>query len=165
MSAIGIRRAEARDADAIWAIFRAVAEAGDTYVFAADTTREDALAYFFGPGIASFVAEHDGRVVGMYKLIANQRDRGAHVANASFMVASDARGLGVGEAMGRHCLDEARRVGFAAMQFNFVVSTNDAAVRLWQRLGFAIVGTLPKVFEHATLGRVDAYVMHRLLDA
>ena len=87
----------------------------------------------------------------------------SHVANASFMVDPAAQGKGAGRALGEHCLDEARRQGYDAMQFNFVVSTNTAGVELWKKLGFEIVGTLPKTFEHATLGRVDAYVMHRFL--
>ena len=100
----------------------------------------------------------------MYKLIANRRDRGSHVANASFMVAPASSGRGVGRRMGLHCLREAKRAGFLAMQFNFVVSTNAAAVALWQSLGFAIVGTLPRAFRHAQLGDVDAYVMYRSLE-
>ncbi len=109
------------------------------------------------------VAERDGTVVGTYIVRANQPGLGSHVANAAFMVAPDARGLGVGQAMGEHCLAEAQRLGFRAMQFNFVVSTNEAAVRLWQRLGFEIVGTLPGAFRHAEKGYVAAYVMYRSL--
>ena len=159
-----IRPLTESDADAIWTIFRDVVATGDTYVFAADTPREEAVAYFLGPGVTSFVAEIDGRVVGMYKIIENRRDRGAHVANASFMVSPAHARRGIGRAMGEHCLHEARRMGFLAMQFNFVVSTNTRAVRLWQSLGFEIVGTLPKVFQHRELGLVDAYVMHRFLE-
>lgn len=158
-----IRDASERDFDAMWEIFRRVVATGDTYVFAANTSREDAHAYFLGTNVRSWVADEDGRVVGMYKLIPNRRDRGSHVANASFMVHPDAFGRGVGRIMGEHCLDEARNAGYAAMQFNFVVSTNQPAVALWQKLGFTIVGTLPKVFRHETLGLVDAYVMHRFL--
>ena len=158
-----IRPATAADAPAIWRIFQAVVARGDTYVFTGDTTEREAVAYFLGPGITCFVAEDGGRVIGMYKLIPNRIGRAAHVANASFMVDPRAQGLGAGRAMGEHCLGEARRQGFAAMQFNFVVSTNTAGVTLWKKLGFEIVGTLPQAFEHATLGRVDAYVMHRFL--
>ena len=152
------------DFDAVWTIFHAVVATGDSYVFAADTPRDDAIAYFYGPGIVSRVCERDGQVVGMYKLIANRIDRGSHVANASFMVAPSAAGKGVGRELGEHCLREAKRAGFKAMQFNFVVSTNTAAVELWRKLGFSIVGTSPQVFNHATRGFVDAYVMHRFLD-
>jgi len=159
-----IRPMRESDFDAVWAIFHAVVATGDSYVFAADTPRDSAVAYFFGPGITARVAERDGVVVGMYKLIPNRIDRGSHVANASFMVAPSAAGRGVGRELGEDCLREARRAGFEAMQFNFVVSTNTAAVSLWQKLGFVIVGTLPRVFRHARLGLVDAYVMHRSLD-
>jgi ribosomal protein S18 acetylase RimI-like enzyme len=100
----------------------------------------------------------------MYKIVANYRDRGSHVANASFMVSPASSGKGIGRQMGVHCLREARCRGFSAMQFNFVVSTNAPAVALWQSLGFAIVGTLPNVFAHKDLGHVDAYVMYRRLD-
>ena len=100
----------------------------------------------------------------MYKIVANQRDLGSHVANASFMVDPGCGGRGIGRAMGVHALEVARAMGFAAMQFNFVVSTNEAAVALWKSLGFRIVGTLPRVFRHRDLGLVDAYVMYRELD-
>ena len=158
-----IRRATAADATSIWKIFQAVVAPGDTYTFTADSTERDAVAYFLGPDITSFVAEDEGRVIGMYKLIPNRIGRGSHVANASFMVDPNAQGRGAGRALGEHCLDEARRQGYKAMQFNFVVSTNTAGVALWKKLGFEIVGTLPKAFNHATLGMVDAYVMHRFL--
>jgi ribosomal protein S18 acetylase RimI-like enzyme len=159
-----IRPATEPDFAAMWPIFRAVVASGTTYVFAPGTSRQHAFGYWFGPGIASFVAEVDGTVAGMYKLVANQRDLGAHVANASFMVDPVCAGRGVGREMGLHCLREARRAGFLAMQFNFVVSTNRAAVELWKKLGFAVVGTLPRAFRHAELGLVDALVMHRFLD-
>jgi L-amino acid N-acyltransferase YncA len=160
---MNIRPATTADAADIWRIFHAVVAPGDTYAFSAETTAHDAVAYFLGPGITAFVAEDDARVIGMYKLITNRIGRGSHVANASFMVDPAAQGRGAGRAMGEHCLAEARRQGYEAMQFNFVVSTNTAGVTLWKKLGFAIVGTLPKAFRHATLGDVDAYVMHRFL--
>ena len=159
-----IRRAAEADFEAIWPIFRAVIASGTTYVLAADTSHEVAFSYWFGRGVTSYVAEDDGRRLGAYKLVPNQCDRGAHVANASFIVDPGAAGKGLGHAMGLHCLREARRAGFLAMQFNFVVSSNAAAVRLWQRLGFAIVGTLPRAFLHQELGYVDAHVMHRFLE-
>jgi L-amino acid N-acyltransferase YncA len=158
-----MRSATSADADAIWHIFQAVVAGGDTYTFLPDTPRADAVAYFLGPGIRSWVLEDERRVIGMYKLIPNHPGLGSHVANASFMVDPAAQGKGAGRLMGEHCLDEARRAGFEAMQFNFVVSTNTAAVDLWKKLGFEIIGTLPKAFRHARLGHVDALVMHRFL--
>jgi L-amino acid N-acyltransferase YncA len=161
---VTIRPAVPADFDAMWPIFRAVVATETTYVFSPETPYEEARAYWFGPGIATWVTDEDGRIVGMYKLVANRRDLGSHVSNASFMVDPAASGRGIGRAMGWHCLREARRAGFVAMQFNFVVSTNEPAVALWKKLGFQIVGTLPKVFKHRELGLVDAYVMHRFLD-
>ena len=158
-----IRPANDADFEEMWEIFTAVVATGDTYVFAPDTSRDEARAYFLGPTMASFVALIDDRVVGMYKLIANRRDLGSHVANASYMVHPSAAGKGVGRAMGEHSLEEARTRGYLAMQFNFVVSTNTRAVQLWTSLGFDIVATLPNAFKHQTLGYVDAYVMHQTL--
>jgi ribosomal protein S18 acetylase RimI-like enzyme len=158
-----IRPARSTDFDAMWEIFRDVVRPGDTYVFAPDTPAEVAHDYFLGPGLRSWVVEDGGAIVGMYKLIPNCRDLGSHVANASFMVHPRTQGRGIGRAMGEHCLAEARNAGFLAIQFNFVVSTNTRAVDLWRALGFEIVGTLPKAFNHQTLGLVDAYVMYRVL--
>jgi L-amino acid N-acyltransferase YncA len=160
---VTIREASEQDRDAVWEIFHAVVAGGDTYVFEPETPRDEALAYWFQQGTRTYVAERGGRVVGTYLLRPNRPGLGSHVSNAAFMVCPSARGLGAGRAMGEHCLDEARRLGYRAMQFNFVVSTNEAAVRLWQRLGFTIVGTLPGAFRHRTRGFVDVYVMFRTL--
>ncbi|PWU25664.1 MAG: GNAT family N-acetyltransferase [Candidatus Rokuibacteriota bacterium] len=159
-----IRRAVEADFDAMWRVFQAVVATGDTYVFSPATTRQDAFAYWFGPGMTSYVAIDGLRILGMYKLRANQRDLGSHVANASFMVDPAAQGTGTGKALGHHCLREAQNAGYKAMQFNFVVSTNIGAVSLWKKLGFSIVGTVPKAFRHHRLGYVDVYVMHRFLN-
>src|SRR5947208_15945409 len=127
---IEIREATAGDRDAIWDIFREVVTARDTYAFDPGMSRHDALGYWFQADTQTYVAESRGRILGTYILRPNQSGGGSHVANAAFMVAPDARGQGIGRAMGEHCLSEARRLGFRAMQFNFVVSTNDSAVRL-----------------------------------
>ena len=161
---MNLRPANKADADAIWDIFHAVVAPGDTYVFTPDMSRAEALAYWFRSDTHTYVAESDGRMVGTYVLRPNQPGLGSHVANAAFMVSPSARGLGVGRRMGEHCLAEARRLGFRAMQFNFVVSTNQPAVHLWQQRGFAIVGTLPGAFRHTQHGFVDAYVMFRTLE-
>jgi L-amino acid N-acyltransferase YncA len=158
-----IREASDTDHEAIWRIFHEVVSAGDTYPYAPDTTREQALALWFPAGAWTFVAELDGAVVATYLMKANQPGQGRHVANCGYMVARAASGLGIGEALCRHSLDEAGRLGFRAMQFNFVVSTNTRAVTLWKRCGFSIVGTVPQAFRHPALGFVDAYVMHRFL--
>jgi L-amino acid N-acyltransferase YncA len=163
MATSNIRSATDADHDAIWAIFHDVVAPGDTYTFDPLISREEALAYWFRPDTHTYVAEENGTIVGTYVLRPNRPSLGAHVSNASFMVAPPAQGRGIGRAMGEHCLSEARRLGYRAMQFNFVVSTNDGAVRLWQKLGFKIVGTLPGAFRHSSKGFVDAYVMFRNL--
>ncbi len=158
-----IRPATHADEDAIWRIFQAVISTGDTYVFDPAMPREEALAYWFHAGGSTWVLEEQGSILGTYLLKPNQPALGSHVANAAFMVAPSARGAGVGRRMGEHCLAQARAAGYLAMQFNFVVSTNHAAVQLWKQLGFGIAGTLPGAFKHATLGYVDAYVMFQRL--
>jgi L-amino acid N-acyltransferase YncA len=158
---IEIRRAKDSDRDAIWKVFREVITAGETYPLDPNSSREEALAYWFQHDAHVFVAESGNQIAGAYTLHANQAAGGAHVANAAFIVAKNARGQGIGRAMGEHCMSEARRLGFRAMQFNFVVSTNESAVKLWQDLGMKIVGTLPGAFRHPTRGYVDVYVMYQ----
>ncbi|MFL6674861.1 MAG: GNAT family N-acetyltransferase [Massilia sp.] len=165
MNDLEIRPATDADFDAMWAIFRTHVAAGETYAFGADTPREAGHDYWLGPRVSAFVAVQGGeRVLGMYKLVPNQVGRGGHVANASYMVSANAQGLGIGRMLGEHSLAEARRQGYLALQFNYVVSTNTAAVRLWKKLGFSIVGTLPRAYRHRRLGYVDAYVMYQLLE-
>ena len=158
-----IRTATKSDLAAIWKIFREVIAAGETYPLERNISREDALAYWFQRDAHVFVAENDGKTVGSYTLHANQSGGGAHVANAAFIVDKTARGQGIGRVMGEHCLKEAQRFGFGAMQFNFVISANQGAVKLWQDLGMKIVGTLPGAFRHPTRGDVDVYVMYQSL--
>ncbi|HZS18233.1 MAG TPA: N-acetyltransferase [Candidatus Udaeobacter sp.] len=158
-----IRRATDADHDSIWKIFHSVVATGDTYAIDPDISRADALRYWCGTDTDTYVAESNGRITGTYILRANQAGGGSHVANAGFMVLPSARGRGVGRAMAEHCLNEARRRGFRGMQFNFVVSTNESAIRLWKQLGFKIVGTLPGAFRHPEKGYVDVYLMYRSL--
>jgi len=158
-----IRPAINADHDAIWNIFHEILVAGDTYAFDPQMPREEALAYWFRADTHTYVAEKDDDVVGTYILRPNQLGPGSHVANAAFMVARDAEGAGVGRRMAEHCLSEARRMGFRAMQFNFVVSTNTRAIHLWKQLGLKIVGTVPGAFRHPEKGYVDVYVMFRSL--
>ena len=160
---LAVRPATGADRAALWRIIGPTLRAGETYALPRDMREADALAYWCASDHATFVAEADGEIVGTYYLRANQRGGGAHVANCGYMTAAAAAGRGVARAMCLHSQDEARRRGFLAMQFNFVVGTNERAVRLWQSLGFAIVGTLPEAFRHPTLDLVDAHVMHRKL--
>ena len=164
VASMKIRPATEADRDAIWNIFREVVAAGDTYALDPNISRKDALAYWFAPGTHTYVAEEPRiGIAGTYILRPNQSGGGAHVANAGFMVSAGARGRGIGRAMAEHCLSDARRRGFRAMQFNYVISTNTAAIRLWQDLGFEIVGTLASAFCHPAKGYVDVYVMYRSL--
>jgi L-amino acid N-acyltransferase YncA len=158
-----IRPARPDDDDAIWRILEPMLRPGDTYALPRDLDRADALAYWRAPGHHVFVAEEGGEIVGTYFLQANQRGGGAHVCNCGYVTAPWASGRGVARAMCMHSLDQGRALGFRAMQFNFVVSSNERAVRLWASCGFAIVGRIPLAFAHPTLGYVDALVMHRSL--
>ncbi len=152
------------DWPSIWPIFQEVVAAGDTYAFdhAWPTERARSVWVEAPPGL-TVVAGDGSRVLGTAKMGPNRPGPGSHVATASFMVAGDARGKGVGRALGDYALSWAREQGYAAMQFNAVVETNHAAVRLWQALGFQIIGTVPEAFAHPTLGRVGLHIMHRRL--
>ncbi len=158
-----IRPATNTDANAIWAIMEPIIRAGETYTLPRDMDKESALAYWLSPEREVFVAEDHGEIVGTHFLQATQKGGGAHVANCGYMTAVASMGRGVARAMCAHSLDRARERGFRAMQFNFVVSTNERAVRLWQSFGFKIVGRLPRAFLHPTQGYVDAYIMYRNL--
>ena len=160
---IAIREIAADEFERVWPFFKAIIARGDTYSYPPDLSFEQAQAMWTALPARCFVAEADGELLGAYRLAPNQIGLGDHVANGSYMVSSAVRGRGIGSLLCEHSLQEARRAGFAAMQFNFVVSTNTGAVKLWQRHGFEIVGTLPKAFRHAQLGPVDAYVMFRSL--
>jgi ribosomal protein S18 acetylase RimI-like enzyme len=161
-----IRPATPDDHDALWAVLEPVIRAGETLALPRDMARDDALAFWMPPaptGSDAFVAEHAGAIIGTYFVRPNQRGGGSHVANCGYVTAVTATGRGVARAMCAHSLDHARARGFRAMQYNFVVSSNERAVRLWQAMGFAIVGRLPGAFAHPRLGDVDALVMYRAL--
>lgn len=164
---LNIRPAESADRDAVWSVIETVIRAGDTYTLSPDLSKDAALAYWFSPAHEVFVAEDavEGRstVLGTYYLRANQQGGGSHVANCGYITAPVATGRGIASAMCAHSLDRARARNFKAMQFNFVVSTNERAIRLWQNHDFQIVGTLPRAFLHPQKGYVDAFVMYREL--
>ena len=158
-----VREARADDADAIWTILEPMIRAGDTYTLPREMSREAALAFWFASGHEVFVAEEDGGLVGTYFLRANQAGGGSHVANCGYVTAARAAGKGVARAMCGHSLEHAKSRGFRAMQFNFVVSSNERAVRLWKSFGFEIIGRLPEAFRHPSGNYADAYVMYRFL--
>lgn len=147
----------------LWPILEPVIREGATYPLPIDLSREEAAEYWFAPRNRVFLAEIGDDAVGTYYLRANQCGGGAHVANAGFMTAPLARGRGVAHRMAAHALLTASALGFEAMQFNFVVSSNDRAVGLWRNLGFLIVGVLPNAFRLPEGRRVDVFVMHREL--
>jgi len=158
-----IRPVIPNDSAAIWRVIEPAIRAGETYTLPPDLSKDDALSYWFSPGHEVFVAVQDGEIVGSYYLRPNQGGGGSHVANCGYMTAPWAAGRGIARTMCRHSLDGARSRGFLAMQFNIVVSTNQRAVRLWQFMGFEIIGRIPQAFRHPTAGLVEAYVMYRTL--
>lgn len=161
---ISIRKAEEKDKDEIWKIIEYVISKGDSFTYAPDTSREDALADWFSPEKHVFVAVDDGgKIFGTFYIKANQTGLGSHIANGSYMVLPDARRTGVGRKMCEYSLEEAKRLGFYAMQFNIVVKSNEKAVNLWKSLGFEIIGEIPDAFRHLENGLTNAYIMYRKL--
>jgi GNAT superfamily N-acetyltransferase len=161
---IRIRPGLRSDDDAIWRILEPTLRAGETYPQPLDISREAALAYWWKREHAVFVAEDEtGSLTGTYHLKPNSTGPAAHVANCGYMTATDRWGHGIGRALCMHSLDEARRRGFRAMQFNLVIATNARALHLWQSCGFAIAGRLPGAFEHPKLGFVDALILYQAL--
>lgn len=163
LAGMDIRPATPADHDAVWSILEPVIRAGDTYALPRDWTRDQALNYWFSEGHQVFSAVDDGQILGTYYLKANQKGGGSHVANCGYMTAAHATGKGVARTMCQHSLELAKALGFTAMQFNFVVSSNVRAVALWHGLGFQTLTRLPDAFKHPTEGFVDALVMFRKL--
>jgi ribosomal protein S18 acetylase RimI-like enzyme len=158
-----ICKASEADFDAMWAIFQTVVATGDTLPFSSATSDEFFRAQWLGDSGKSFVALLGTTLCGMYKFGPNLPGLGSHVASATYLVGPEWQGRGIGRAMVEHSLVQAEQAGFAAMQFNYVVATNKTAIRLYEKLRFSIVGTLPNAFRHQQLGLVDAHVMHRFL--
>ena len=152
------------DWPSVWPIFREVVTAGDTFAYDPGWSSEQARdVWVVAPPGRTVVAFDGPRVLGTAHMGPNRPGPGSHVSTASFMVSGDARGRGVGRSLGEYALAWASEQGYAAMQFNAVAESNDAAVRLWQAPGFNIIGTVPEAFEHPTLGSVGLHVMHRYL--
>jgi ribosomal protein S18 acetylase RimI-like enzyme len=161
-----IRPFQTEDWSGVWPMLHETFATGDTYAFAADSTEAEIRKTWVELPLATYVAcADDGTIVGTYFLKANQPGLGSHVCNCGYVSSVEARGQGIASAMCEHSQAEALRLGFRAMQFNFVVSTNEGAVRLWRKHGFHIAGTLPGAFRHALHGYVDAYVMFKQLAA
>lgn len=159
-----IRRFETEDWSQLWPLLRTTFVSGETYAFAPDSTEADIRRAWVEVPAATYVAcDPDCQIVGTYYIKPNQPGLGSHVCNCGYVVAPAAQGRGIASAMCEHSQREAVAMGFRAMQFNLVVSTNERAVRLWQRLGFAVVGTLPRAFHQLRVGYVDALVMYKEL--
>ena len=160
---MNIREATADDWAFIWPIFKDIVSAGETYAYATKTTKEEAKKIWLDVPLKTYVFEEAGAILGTYYLKTNQGGPGSHVCNCGYMVSSVARGKGLATAMCEHSQNVARELGFKAMQFNLVASSNEGAVHLWSKLGFATVGRLPKAFNHPSKGYVDALVMYKWL--
>ena len=162
-----IRKAdEVKDYDAIWEIFSAVIKTGDTYVFDPTTPKSSLRNYWFAEYMDTFVAvDEQGEILGTYIIKPNQLDLGNHIANCSYLVNPSFHGKGTGKLLCEHSIRFAKEKGYLGIQFNIVISTNTAAVRLWQKFGFEIIGTTPKGFRHQELGFVDTFIMFKNLQA
>lgn len=160
-----IRQAQADDFDAIWPLLRDVFRAGNTYAVDPQISKADAQAYWMTKAAATYVAEAENRVAGTYYIKTNQPGGGAHICNCGYIVAPSARGHGLASKLCEHSQTQAASMGYVAMQFNFVLASNTGAVRLWRRLGFDTIGTIPDAFNHPQQGLVNAFVMYKKLDA
>jgi L-amino acid N-acyltransferase YncA len=159
-----IRTASEEDWPKIWPLWHAVVAGGDTYMWSPDTDEPAArTAWMLPPPAVVYVAEDHGQVWATALLKPNQPGLGDHVANAAFMVDPGHAGRGIGRKLAQHVLDDARRQGYTAMQFNAVVATNHAAIALWRSVGFRILATVPEAFRHRAKGLVDVHVMFREL--
>lgn len=161
---VQIRPVDAGDWTRIWPILSELVRAQETYALDADLTEADGAAlWLVGPPGLTVVAVADGEILASAKMGPNRPGPGSHVATASFIVSRTAQGRGVGRALGEWVIAWCARQGFHGIQFNAVVETNAAAVRLWHRLGFVTVGTVPEAFAHPTHGMVGLHVMYRPL--
>ena len=160
---MNIREAANSDFHKIWPIFREIASTGETYAYPRNISREDAEKLWMGLPRKTFMIEEEGRIFGTYYIKTNQPGPGDHVCNCGYMVSKEARGKGFATAMCKHSQSVAIELGYKAMQFNFVASSNQGAIRLWGKLGFETVGRLPKAFYHPSRGYIDALVMYKWL--
>ncbi|MDG1306899.1 MAG: GNAT family N-acetyltransferase [Porticoccaceae bacterium] len=158
-----IRRALDADFSAIWPIFQQIVAAGDTYAYDRDISEQEAKRIWIQLPERTFLIEENNKVLATYYIKKNQAGPGAHVCNCGYMVAEWARGRGLATALCEHSQQIASELGYKAMQFNFVAATNGGAISLWEKLGFATVGCLPRAFEHPSEGFVDALVMYKWL--
>ncbi len=168
-----IRKVNEADKEEVWKIIKEVISTGDTYTFAPDSPKEKMFEFWFGEdketyvaieSVASVLADASSpKILGTFFLKANQPDLGSHICNAGYMVSSESRGKGIGRKMAEFSLEEAKRLGYQAMQFNFVVQSNEIAVKLWLSLGFEIIGEIPEAFQSPEKSLTNALIMYRKL--
>lgn len=163
MKNLSLRKAKSEDYSGIWKVLEPVIREGTTYVFSPDSSEKKMMDYWLADDKHTYVAELEGEIVGTFYLKANQPDRGSHVVNAGYMVSPKSAGKGIGKAMAEFSFEEAKQLGFTAMQFNYVVKSNTSAVALWKKMGFEIVGEIPEAFDHPVFGPTNVFVMYRKL--
>lgn len=158
-----IRKANEPDKTEVWEIIKEVISTGESYIFYPNTPREKMLEYWFAADKETYVAVSENEIVGTFFIKANQPDLGSHICNAGYMVSSKTKGKDIGRKMAEFSLTEGKNLGYQAMQFNFVVKSNEIAVKLWLALGFEIIGEIPEAFQHKENGLTNALIMYRKL--
>ncbi len=162
-SSLSARIATDEDEEALWGLLEPMVRKGGTYVFSLDKTKESMMGYWMGTDKTTFVVEKEGVVVGTFYLKANQEGLGDHICNAGFVVSRNVEGQGVGRWMGEYAQVAAKSRGFLAIQFNFVIKSNQKAVHLWTSLGFSLIGEIPEAYRHPNLGLVSALIFYKKL--
>jgi L-amino acid N-acyltransferase YncA len=161
---IKISEATEADFEKIWPIFQDIVKNGHTFVYSSDISFDEAKSIWFDTKFATYIAHINDEIVGAYVIRPGHRDLGSHIANAAYIIAYSQRGKGYGEDIARDSFVQAKKLGYKAMQFNYVIGTNKVAIALWKKLGFTIVGTVPKAYQHSEQGLVDIHIMHKYLD-
>jgi GNAT superfamily N-acetyltransferase len=157
------RLANELDGSSLWELIKPIIRKGGTYVFLPNSSRDKMMNYWLNSDKKTYIAELEGEIVGTFYIKNNQPDLGDHICNAGFMVTQNQEGKGIGKEMGKFALSEAKRLGYQAMQFNFVLESNVHAVKLWKSLGFEILGKIPEAYRHPELGLVSALILYQRL--
>lgn len=158
-----IRSAKKNDEDSLWSVIEPIIRAGGTYVFSPQSSREKIMSYWLNEDKKTYIALIEGKAVGTFYIKANQPDLGDHICNAGFMVDPEQKGKGIGRRLGQFAISEAKALGYQAMQFNFVISSNHSAVSLWKSLGFQVIGEIPQAYRHPSHGLVSALIFFKKL--
>ena len=152
-----------RDFESFWPVFKEVVMAQETYAFDSDIDFETAYNLWCLAPQKAYAIKENGQILGSYYLKANASGPSSHISNCGYMVSPESRGKGVARRLCLHSQEIAIELGYTAMQFNSVVSTNEIAINLWKKLGFNIIGTIPNAYNHKELGFVDSFIMHKQL--